>query len=240
MSTINQYYMFAGLAFSSYSDFYQGISYDDYLAALERDDNGLSPEQAKAFAKTWNVLDQYDGMVEKTYFDEFGQEQTFLNPTGLSVTLFEDGSGNQVVAIRGTNDLNDFVTDAIDIAILGTPEFQAQYDALSAQVKKWMADGTLQSGFTVTGHSLGGFLTQALAAEFDPFVSPAYTYNAPGFTLQPGIITNYYTQLLDLLGIVDATLPSDKKRRASRMRTFLSRWLMDTRSNFRLGRAMCC
>ena len=239
MSTIVEFFGEAELAQAAYANLTIGTFSDADLRSL-RDDANMTLTQARQFADNWRVVDQYDGRVEQPYFDEFGQEHTFLNPTGLSVTLFEDGSGNQVVAIRGTNDLNDFITDAIDIAILGTPEFQAQYDALSAQVQKWMANGTLQPGFTVTGHSLGGFLTQALAAEFDPFVSAAYTYNAPGFTLQPGIITNYYTQLLDLLGIVDATLPSDKKRRASRMRTFLSRWLMDTRSNFRLGRAMCC
>ena len=209
MSTIIDYNKFAELAFASYSDLSSGMSNDMYVEALQRGDDGLSYTQATNFASTWTVIDQYDGMVEETYIDEFGQEHTFQNPTGLSVTLFEDSQGKQVVAIRGTNDLLDFETDAIDIALLGTPENMAQYAALSAQVQKWMDDGVLHSGFTVTGHSLGGFLAQALTAEYDPYVSAAYTYNSPGFTVQEGI-TNIETEFLDLLGVVAPNIPNEK------------------------------
>ncbi|SDE53483.1 hypothetical protein [Desulfuromonas thiophila] len=167
MSTITDYYKYSELALASYSDLAAGMVQQDYIDALMNDGDGMSQKQAETFAPNWTVLDQYDGMVEETYYDEFGDEQTFLNPTGLSVTLFEDGSGKQVVAIRGTEptDLDDIVTDIIDIGVLGTSEHQAQYAALSAQIQKWKDDGTLRTNFSVTGHSLGGFLATNLARE---------------------------------------------------------------------------
>jgi len=141
MSNINKYFDFSELAFAAYSELYSGMIKADYELALRRDRDGMAQKQAQTFAEIWTVLDQYDGRVEKTYVDEFGQEQTFLDPTGLSVTLFQDNSGNQVVAIRGTNDIDDFLTDAIDIAKLGTAENQAQYSALSGKVQQERTKG---------------------------------------------------------------------------------------------------
>lgn len=145
----------------------------------------MSPNQARDFAENWRVLDQYEGRVEETYTDEFGQDQTFLNPTGLSVTAFENvNTGEQVVAIRGTTitDINDIVTDAIDLIALGTSENQAQYAALSAKVQDWLDNGTLQSGFNVTGHSLGGFLATNLTFDYPTDIANTYIYYAPGLT----------------------------------------------------------
>lgn len=115
--------------------------------------------QATEFASEWKVVEQYDGAIEV----EFGQLLSFSIPTGLSVTLFENSDGQQVVAIRGTEawdplDPLDIVTDVVDIAVLGSSQYQLQYEALSDKIEEWLDNGTLQSGFTVTGHSLGGFL----------------------------------------------------------------------------------
>ncbi|MBN1956658.1 MAG: hypothetical protein JXQ81_06655 [Desulfuromonadales bacterium] len=194
MSTISNYYKYSELAFASYSNLVSGMLRPDYIDALMRGDEGMSQKQAATFADTYTIIDQYNDPS-----------------SGLSVTLFEDGAGAQTVAIRGTTptDLLDLATDIIDIALLGTPEYQAQYSALSAKVQQWLLSGDLHSGFTVTGHSLGGFLAQALAAQFDSDVSAAYTYNAPGFSVG-GSVTNIGTELLDIFGIVDATVPNDK------------------------------
>lgn len=207
--TISEYLRYAELAQAAYASLTIGAINNVGIGALQ-DDANMAPTQSQVFAKSWDVDAQYDGMVEETYYDEFGDEQTFLNPTGLSVTIFEDKeTGKQVVAIRGTNDLNDFVTDAIDIALLGTSKYQAQYKALSDKVRAWIEDGTLHSGFSVTGHSLGGFLAQALTGEFYSDVSETYTYNAPGFTVTAGI-TNIATELMDIFGIVNGAVPDDK------------------------------
>lgn len=133
MSEIFNIYKQSELALAAYTELNIGEPSVENLKKA-----GLSQSQAAAFAANWHVIDQYDGMVEKTYIDEFGVEHSFLNPTGLSVTLFEDNQGHQTVAIRGTNgELLDLATDVIDIALLGTTENQAQYAALSAKAGRW-------------------------------------------------------------------------------------------------------
>lgn len=180
MNQINEFFGQAELAQAAYATLNTGEPSQSELLKV-----GMTLTQAQNFADNWRVIDQYDGVVEQTYVDEFGQEQTFLNPTGLSATVFEDvGTGKRYLAIRGTepSDLSDIFTDIIDIGLLGTDKYQKQYAALSAQVQKWMDDGVLQSGFTVTGHSLGGFLATNLALNYSADVSHTYLYNAPGVT----------------------------------------------------------
>ena len=191
MSTISNYYKYAEFAFASYFNMIKGMVRQDYIDALIDGGDGMSQKQAETFANTYTIIDQYN------------------DPNGLSVTLFKDAGGKQTVAIRGSQDLLDFATDAIDIAILGSPAIQAQYSALSAKVQEWKLNGDLHSGFTVTGHSLGGFLAQALATEYDSDVSAAYTYNAPGFSVG-GTVTNIGMEFLDIFGLVDASIPNDK------------------------------
>ena len=123
----------------------------------------MSIDQASRFALNWRVITQYN------------------HPTnGLSATVFADASGNKYLAIRGTDDGYDLATDAIDIALLGSTAHQAQYASLKTKVTEWLGSGTLSPSFTVTGHSLGGFLATGIAADFAGNVSHAYLYNAPG------------------------------------------------------------
>ncbi|MBU0498957.1 MAG: hypothetical protein KJ558_00775 [Gammaproteobacteria bacterium] len=178
MNQISEYFVQSELALAAYATLNSAEPNQSELI-----DAGMSATQASDFATRWRVIDQYDGKVEETYIDEFGQDQTFLNPTGLNATLFEEaGTHKQVVAIRGTEDINDLVTDVIDITVLGTSKYQGQYSALSSKVQQWLADGKLQSCFTVAGHSLGGFLATNLAIDYAGNVEHTYIYNAPGLT----------------------------------------------------------
>lgn len=178
--TISEYLKHAELAQAGYANLASG-AIDGFGRKALQDDANMTLTQAQTFASNWTVIDQYDGMVEQPYFDEFGQEQTFLNPTGLSVTLFKNNySGEQVIAIRGTQDLSDWGTNLVDIGLLGSAKYQDQYKALSDQINSWKADDILQSGFTVSGHSLGGFLATNLALNFPTDVANTFLYNAPG------------------------------------------------------------
>ncbi|MCG7904954.1 MAG: hypothetical protein JAY95_00325, partial [Candidatus Thiodiazotropha taylori] len=182
-SNITNYYSRSELALAAYSEFFQGMNLDAYIVALRNDDEGMSLAQARDFADKWRVLDQYDGVIEAIDIDEFGQEHTYMKTTGLSVTLFENvKTGEQVVAVRGTDDMLDVITDVVDIGVIGTAEKQEQYAALSAKVQQWLGDGVLQSGFSVTGHSLGGFLSANLAIDYSSDITHTYLYNAPGVT----------------------------------------------------------
>jgi pimeloyl-ACP methyl ester carboxylesterase len=137
--------------------------------------------QARAFAADYRVVDRYDGKVPHTYVDDFGVEQQATLDTGLSVTLFERlADGHRVVAIRGTevSDLRDFHNDVL--LALGVSKALPQMAALKAKVQEWLETGRLSRGFTVTGHSLGGFLATSLTAAFSSQIANVYAYNAPG------------------------------------------------------------
>jgi len=161
MNTIYDYLTHAELSLAAYASFNTGVIDPRELV---KDTVGMTAVQAAHFAATYTVISQ------------------FTDPaTGLSATVFENvADGKRYLAIRGTNDLNDIVTDFVDIAVLGTPERQAQYAALKDQVGAWLSDGTLTAGFTVTGHSLGGFLAGALLVDYPVEIGHAYLYNAPG------------------------------------------------------------
>jgi len=47
-------------------------------------------------------------------------------------------------------------------------------------VQEWFDNDILSSGFTVTGHSLGGFLAGGLMVDYTSYVDHAYVFNAPG------------------------------------------------------------
>jgi len=159
---MDRYYQ-SELAFASYAVLTQGAP--DILA-LQSEGVGMTAAQARSFSNRWRVVEQYND-----------------TSNGLSATVFQDArTGNRYLAVRGTepNDPNDLWTDLIDIGLLGTPERQAQYASLRDQVQVWLSDGTLVEGFTVAGHSLGGFLAGALLVDFPTQIDHAYLYNAPG------------------------------------------------------------
>ena len=132
MSGLGNFFIHSELALAAYAGLYKDIVGDDFIAALEDGGDGFSSVHAQRFGERWRVIEQFDHYVESTYVDEFGQEHLLNNPSGLSVTLFEEiGTGKQCIAIRGTNDPADVVTDVIDIAVLGTWERQAQYESLN-------------------------------------------------------------------------------------------------------------
>lgn len=181
MNDLTTYLQQSELALAAYANLWGGMNVAAFEAALKQNDVGMSPTQAASFAEKWRVVDQYEGMIEKRYMDEFGQEQTYLDPTGMSATVFEEiETGQCYLAVRGTNDPADIWTDFVDVTVLGTPERQAQYAVLETKVRAWLADGTLQAGFTVAGHSLGGFLAGALLVDHPAEIAHAYLYNAPG------------------------------------------------------------
>jgi hypothetical protein len=136
---------------------------------------------AESFAQRWRVVDQYNHSNVWTFTVAMGQPQELVGSNGLSATVFEEvATGKRVLAIRGTDDLADVWTDFVDVTVLGSWERQAQYASLRSAVERWQADGTLGAHFTVTGHSLGGFLAGALLCDLPGSVDHAYLYNAPG------------------------------------------------------------
>ena len=166
--------------------------------------------QAIAASERWLVRGRYDHSTTWTFTDELGQPQTVTTSNGLSATVFEDTQTHQrYLAIRGTDDVQDLITDAIDIGFLGTSLFQAQYQSLAQKVAEWQADGTLTPTFTVTGHSLGGYLAASLLYDQPLVVEHAYLFNAPG---QGGVVASTLNALLQAATGQDRQLSLDLTR----------------------------
>lgn len=177
-----EYFKQAELALAAYASFNSDIP-----AQAELKDVDFSTNQARAFAETYHVVAQHTDV------------------TGLSATVFSDKiSGETFLAIRGTEggDLRDLLTDLINITWLGDTTLQPQYVSLKFKVAEWIENGILPQNFTVTGHSLGGFLAAGLVAEpvFADHISHAYLFNAPGVGGFTGSHAAAYA-ILNFLGV---------------------------------------
>jgi Ca2+-binding RTX toxin-like protein len=145
---------------------------------------GMSEAQAKDFADKWTVVKQYQSSLLADGF------------SGLGATIFQEKNGTkQCLAIQGTDSLSDLFVDLAFLLPLGLSYTNPQYGKLLVVIKDWLQPGGgLQKDFTITGHSLGGYLAVALGIDADKGVfsgdvnvSHIYTYNAPG---QGGVIGN--------------------------------------------------
>lgn len=177
---VQDYFIQAQLALAAYGDLQPGALNS---ADLVKDSVGMSPTQAAAFASKWQVIDQYTHTEEVPVYDDGGNITSYTTRSnGLSVTLFEEiGTGKRHVAIRGTKvtDIGDLTADG-GLLLLGIPQLSSQYQSLKSKIEAWQANDALPGMFTVTGHSLGGWLAQGLAKDFEASIEHTYVYNAPG------------------------------------------------------------
>ncbi len=182
MSIIGNYFEQAQLALAAYANLSLGMSSTEYVTELES--AGMSEAQAATFASEWTVIATLDDTLTDT------QATVFKNIV----------TGKNVLAIRGTSSLIDGAADAF--ILNGTPiEFNFQYKKLKEQVQSWIDNGILTTGFTVTGHSLGGYLATGIVADFSTEVSQAYLYNAPGNS-------STLSQVLQFVGITNTPDPT--------------------------------
>ncbi len=171
------------LAMAAYADLSVGVKLPDAL-----EDIGMTHDQAVDFSALWSVVDQY------------------TDASGVSATVFqENATGERYLAIRGTESPGDFNADYI--LALGFPSYvNPQFIQLQAKVETWISNGILANGFTVTGHSLGGYLAVAIGTWFGVESSEVYTYNAPGLG---GLTGNILDAFRSAFGFSDNTLISD-------------------------------
>ncbi|MDP2810699.1 MAG: hypothetical protein Q8O34_11175, partial [Rhodocyclaceae bacterium] len=182
MSQIFDFYTQAELAFAAYADLLPDV---DPVPALTRNTVGMSQSQAERFARDWRVVGTpYDDPI-----------------TGVHATVFQAVEGGQkYLAIRGTQGATDFLADYF--ILNGTPsQLNPQYMSLKTKVQAWLGDGTLTAGFTVAGHSLGGYLAAGLVADFSSSIDHAYLYNAPGNNSLVSVIM----QALGIAAVPDAS-----------------------------------
>ncbi|RCS56425.1 lipase family protein, partial [Parvibium lacunae] len=180
MATIQELYIQSLLAQAAYANLQIGIPQQSSL----RQDANMSVTQAAEFASQWRVVNQLND----------------ASVTGVSATLFEEiATGKKYLAVRGTEFTN--VPDLLADYVLsnGFPStMNLQYQKLKQTIDTWTANGTIPINFTVTGHSLGGYLASALAIDYGSRISATYTYNAPGVD---GIFSPIVNVLRSALGV---------------------------------------
>jgi len=163
MSQITDYYMQAELAFAAYADLLPGVN---PVPALRSNAVDMTAAQAAQFAETWTV-------IAPTFTDAV---------TGVSATVFQNNlTGKKTLSIRGTQATGTDLT-ADGLLALGLPSnLNPQFTALKTQLDLWLADPAVLQGqsFTVSGHSLGGYLAAAVKQTYSQ-VTDAYLFNAPG------------------------------------------------------------
>jgi hypothetical protein len=145
--TLNTYFQFSQLSMAAYANLTVTSSGD--IDPTQLQSAGFTLNLATQFAATYKVKSQSNPSI-----------------TGFSATLFETKDANQtkILAIRGTNDPADILIDLVNVALIGSENLNPQYDALKNYVDTLTGvNGPLAGqAFTLTGHSLGGFLAQAL------------------------------------------------------------------------------
>jgi Ca2+-binding RTX toxin-like protein len=124
----------------------------------------MSSSQADRFAAKWGVVEQFTD-----------------SSTGVSAALFRNGD-EICIAIRGTQlEVGDLLADGI-LALGVSSRLNPQFIALQTKIDQWREQGGPLQGrsFTVSGHSLGGYLAAAVKETFSANVTQAYLFNAPG------------------------------------------------------------
>jgi hypothetical protein len=185
MPTINDYLKYGETALAAYA--VNLAIRTDIVEALKT--AGMPVAEATKFASTWTVIAQSPDSAD-----------------GFSAVLLENRiTGMKTLAIRGSNSPMDFLTDYINIAVVGSVMGMPQYGSLETFYQSLVTSGKLGAtdSFYVTGHSLGGFLAEAFTAKHPDLVRAAYTYNAPGFG-------GAGMQLLEFLGVTDASAANGK------------------------------
>jgi hypothetical protein len=185
MIEISQAYRQAELALASYATLAPGAIQAGSLEAV-----GMASAQAVRFSSEWEVVIQH---VDTSY-------------PGASATVFEEiSTGKRFLSIRGTEPSpSDLIADTY--ILLGIPPIlNPQALSLLSVVDRWRSDGTLPSTFTVSGHSLGGFLAAVVGGAFRSNVSEAFLFNAPGVGGLTGNVIDLLTAAvgLPIASIVD-------------------------------------
>lgn len=195
------------------SALYADISYVDFNSENQTGNThwGYNDESSVIDSATGRMTDQ----VSKDFFSENDLISQYINPVGgFSASAFKDSNGHITIAIKGSKEIYDFISDTV-LAV--TPIVSAQ---VYQMVNWWLQITTpkgqyfdevslipsdqpnrveglglilptdISEGLSVTGHSLGGYL----AASFSHIFAAKYpsldftTFNAPGYNQ----ITNFF------------------------------------------------
>lgn len=135
MPTINDYLQYAETALASYATNLLVGPAATNIDSLK--DAGMPTAEATKFGETWAVIEQSPNSIY-----------------GFSAVLLQNRTtGEKVLAIRGTEGVADYITDVVNIGILGSVTAMPQYASLETFYQSLVASGKLgaSESFTVTG-----------------------------------------------------------------------------------------
>lgn len=178
MATIKEYLDYAELAQASYSNLQKDMTGSENVLYMDAIKTEFSEKEAKSFADRYTVKAVYN------------------DPNGFSATLFQETkTGKLILSLRGTSDYIDYDDDAWLTMGKLPPQYESMitfFKTLTTQNDGKEALITTASNLIVTGHSLGGALTQMLTATYPEYVDEAYTYNSPSAaTLSAPLVMAY-------------------------------------------------
>lgn len=130
------------------------------------------------------AVNNFNKEYENCYVVEYG---------GFSATLYKSKSGENIIAVRGTNfDDVGLVDDVVNDFLLATIGTNWQNSDLQNFYNDCVSAGLLSSTdkLTVVGHSLGGYLAQIFTLKNPEVINHTYTFNAPGLLGMNGTILN--------------------------------------------------
>ncbi len=187
-SEIDLYFKNAQLSMAAYANLTVGMSAQRYKEALTA--VGFTDALADEFIATYSITGD-----------------TFVDPvSGFSASLLQKkGGAEKTLAIRGNqrSDGHGLIADGL-LSLGEAPALNPQYRALQNYYSELIERGKISPSelITVTGHSLGGFLAQALTVDNPTSIAHTYTFNAPG-------TGGALIEVLQRLGVTEDSVPSD-------------------------------
>ena len=163
---------------------------DSFLTQLARDYAALSDlayanweNENGQWVPKGGVLDfgKYEDLWRELYLSgyRFIDQKKNDDITGYSGTLFVNTNTNRIIlANRGTDDPKDTAAD--DAILLDGKTPSGQFRSMVDYIEQLRRDEIIMGEFDVTGHSLGGTLSQMAKAAYSETVNTVYTFNAMG------------------------------------------------------------
>jgi len=179
MTTTLDYFKQSELAFAAYASLIAGTPDLQKLRDVD-----MTATEAEKFSSSWLVVDQYTDAA-----------------SGLSATIFQKTTGGpKHLAIRGTQpEVGDIIAGGL-LAVGVSSKLNPQFIALKAKLEKdWLANGgpLHNQTFTASGHSLGGYLAEAVKEQYGNQVTEAYLFNTPGSGGLVGAIAGLVSDLFN-------------------------------------------